>query len=67
MTSERQQRLERLYEEKHGKEALERQKQAAKNYHWCCAEPIDGPHHELCSKFVPEDVPDVIEGQESLL
>lgn len=58
---------EERYAAEKGEEALARQKQAAKDYYWCCGEPITGPHHLACRHFVEDEAPPFIEGQESLL
>lgn len=60
-------RKEKMYGEALGVDALERQRQAAKDYHTCCGEWMTGPHHEECAKFVPDELPPQIEGQGSLL
>lgn len=60
-------KAEKLYRETHGDEALDRQREEASKRHPCCWEPRDGPHHEVCKNYVPEETLFVIDGQESLL
>lgn len=60
-------RVHDLYREHLGDEALERQRQAARDYWPCCGEHRTGPHNEGCAKFVPVELPPVHENQESLL
>ena len=50
-----------------GTEALERQRLLAKELHACCGEWRNGPHHEACKHFVPDQAPAEIPGQETLL
>ena len=60
-------RLHDLYREHLGDEALDRQRQAAKDYFPCCGEHRDGPHHESCSNYVQVELLPVHEDQERLL
>jgi hypothetical protein len=55
------------YGDEQGSEALARQRQASKDHHVCCGEWKDGPHHEACKNYVPDELPPVIDGQESLI
>lgn len=50
-----------------GEEKLAQQRELAKLYHRCCAEPVKGPHHVSCGRFVSDEQPAVIDGQESLI
>lgn len=50
-----------------GDDRLAQQRDLAKLYHRCCGEPVKGPHHVSCARFVPDERPTVIDGQESLL
>ena len=62
---------EKRYAETFGDDALERQRELAKGFWVCCARQAGGgkpgPHHQACKNFVPDEQPDVIDGQESLL
>lgn len=60
-------RTSREYEAQLGREARERQERLAAELHLCCAEWKEGPHHEGCKNYVPDETPVEIEGQGSLL
>lgn len=62
---DRNKKVEQLYAEELGEQALERQKNAAKLFYWCCAESVQGPHHVVCKNYVEEPV--IVDGQETLL
>lgn len=60
-------RLEEMYAEQVGTDALERQRRDRAERHPCCGERIEDGHHMLCSKRPVDEAPAHVEGQVGLL
>lgn len=56
-----------LYWQDRGLDALERQQAEAENRFACCGELKAAGHNPACRNFEEPTVPEVIDGQESLL
>ena len=60
-------RVEALYAEQVGAEALDRQRGDGRERHHCCGEPISVGLHPVCAKRSEDDPASHVDGQESLI